>query len=103
VVARGEVWWYEPPDETARPYLVLTRDEGIPLLHQVLAVPATRTIRGIPTEVELDAADGMPVHCALSFDNVRVVRKAHLTRRQTTLSPERLRAACDALTFAAGC
>jgi mRNA-degrading endonuclease toxin of MazEF toxin-antitoxin module len=31
----------------------------IPVLNQVLAVPATRTIRRIPTEVELDSSDGI--------------------------------------------
>jgi mRNA-degrading endonuclease toxin of MazEF toxin-antitoxin module len=103
VVARGEIWWYEPPDEQPRPHLILTRDEGIPLLTQILAVPATRTVRRIPTEVELDGSDGMPVHCALAFDNVRVVRKAYLSRRQTVLSPEKLAAACAALRFATAC
>ena len=47
-----------------RPFLILARDEAIPVLNQVLAVPATRTIRRIPTEVELDSSDGMPAPCA---------------------------------------
>ena len=63
VVARGEVWWHEAPDERRRPYLVLTRDEVIPFLTQLIAVPITRTIRGIPTEVPLDRSDGMAVEC----------------------------------------
>ena len=79
MVARGEVWWHEFPDERRRPYPVLTRDEGIPLLNQVFAAPATRTIRGIPSEVHLDGTDGMPVECVLTLDNLRVVRKNMLT------------------------
>ena len=51
VVNRGEVWWAEHPDAGRRPYLVLTRQAAIPVLNRVLAVPATRTVRGIPTEV----------------------------------------------------
>ena len=78
---RGEVWWYEPPDESPRPYLILVRDEAIEVLNKLVAVPSTRTIRGIPTEVELGPEDGMPGQCALSIDNITVVRKALLTQR----------------------
>ena len=60
VVARGEVWWRESPDQGRRPYLVLTRDPAIPLLKRVIAVPTTRSIRGIPTEVRLGPDDGLP-------------------------------------------
>lgn len=70
MVARGEVWWYESPEAGRRPYLVLTRSEAIPVLRQVLAAPATRTIRGIPTEVGLDRSDGLPEPCVLALDNV---------------------------------
>src|SRR4051812_117401 len=70
VVARGEIWWHEAPDESRRPYLVLTRDAGIPVLNQLLAVPVTRTIRGIPTEVRLDEVDGLPAECVLTLDNL---------------------------------
>ena len=103
MVARGEIWWHEAPEEQRRPYLVLTRDEGIPVLNQLLAVPATRTIRNIPTEVRLDESDGMPVECVLTLDNLRVVRKGLLTTYLTTLSPTRLRAVCEALAFATAC
>jgi mRNA interferase MazF len=103
VVAHGEIWWHEAPDEGRRPYLVLTRDEGIPVLTRLLAVPATRTRRGIPTEVPLDEADGMPAACVLTLDNLRLVRKGHLTGRITALGPAQLRAVCDALAFAIDC
>ena len=49
-------------------------DEGEPderrplLLHEIIVVPATHTIRGIATEVILSADDGMPATCALNFD-----------------------------------
>ncbi len=100
---RGEIWWHEAPAEGRRPYLVLTRQEGIHVLTQLLAMPATRTIRDIPTEVRLDRADGMPLECVLSADNLRVVRKAHLTSHLTTLGPDRLREVCAALAFAVAC
>ena len=103
MVARGEVWWHEHPDEDRRPYLILQRDAVIPLLNQLIAVPGTRTRRGILTEVDLDEADGMPVPCVLTLDNVRLVRPAHLTRRITTLGPERMHQVCRALHVAVDC
>lgn len=103
MVARGEVWWYEHPDAGRRPYLILTRTEAIPVLNQILAVPATRTIRGIPTEVELGVADGMPESCVLSLDNVSTIRKALCTRRITQLNARAMLAVCEALKRAALC
>jgi mRNA interferase MazF len=103
VVARGEIWWYEPPDAKRRPFLVLTRDEAIPVLNQLVAVPATTVIRDIPTEVPLDEADGMPVPCVLSFDNITVVRRALLTERITRLDPGRHGEICRALGMAVAC
>lgn len=103
MVARGEIWWVEHPDAGRRPFLVLTRQSAIPVLHSVLSVPATRTIREIPTEVVLDRADGMPVECALSLDNVTAVPKALFRKRIARLSAERMGEVCRALFLASGC
>jgi mRNA interferase MazF len=103
VVARGEIWWYEHPQAGRRPYLVLTRSEAVPVLEQVLGVPATRTVRGIPTEVRLDEADGLPVPCVLTLDNLSPIRPALCTRRIATLGPDRMREVCDALRAATAC
>ena len=100
---RGEVWWYEQPRHGRRPYLILTRDEAIPVLNQVLAVPATRTVRDIPTEVSLGRADGMPSSCCLTLDNVTVIRPALCVERITRLSAERMREVCAALALATAC
>jgi Growth inhibitor len=103
LVARGEVWWYEHPGAERRLFLILTRDEAIPYLNQVLGVPVTTTIRGIPTEVALDRADGMPTECVLTFDNVAPIRLSLCTERVTTLSDERMDEACKALGRATSC
>jgi mRNA interferase MazF len=103
VVVRGEVWWVEHPEAGRRPFLVLTRQAAIPVLHALLAVPATRTIRRIPTEVVLDAGDGMPDGCALSLDNLTLVPKELFRTRITRLSVERMRDVCRALDVASGC
>jgi mRNA interferase MazF len=102
-VNRGEVWWYEHPAGGRRPVCVLTRQEAIPVLTSLIVVPATRTVRGIPTELALDESDGMPAPCALSLDNLRAVRKGLLTERITRLAPQRLDELCRALAAATGC
>jgi mRNA interferase MazF len=103
VVTRGEVWWVEHPDAGRRPACVLTREAAIGVLNSVLVAPATRTVRGIPTEVTLTRADGMPEECALSFDNLTTVPKSLLTGRITTVPDARIAELCDALCAATGC
>ncbi len=73
------------------------------MLNAVLAVPATRTIREIPTEVVLDTGDGMPEECALSLDNLTLVPKELFRARITRLSVERMSDVCRALALASGC
>jgi mRNA interferase MazF len=102
-VRRGEIWWVDDPLSGRRPFLVLTRDVAIDVLNAVIAVPATRTIRDIGTEVLLDRVDGMAEECVLATDNVTVMPKAHFTERITRLGPERMDQVCAALGVATGC
>ena len=103
MVARGKVCWVEHPDAGRRPFLVLTRQAAIPVLHSLLAVPATRTVREIPTEVVLDQNDGMPQECALALDNLTTVPKELFSARITRLSVDRMRDVCRALSLVSGC
>lgn len=75
----GRIRWYtfRAPDKR-RPVLVLTRDAVIDRLNEIIVVPATRTIRGLTTEVILTPDDGMPVTCALSFDHVSLAQRARI-------------------------
>lgn len=100
---RGEVWWLELPEIGRRPACVVTRQAAIPVLSTVLVVPATRTVRGIASEVPLGREDGMPEECALTADNLTAVPKALLTDRITRLAPARLAALCAAIEVATGC
>jgi mRNA interferase MazF len=100
---RGEVRWYEfqPPDKR-RPVLILTRDSIIPFLNEVTIAPITSTIRGIPSEVDLSTADGMPTECAINLDHLQTVPKSKIGKRITTLSVEKLSEVAPALCFALG-
>ena len=73
---RGEIRWYtfRLPDKR-RPVLILTRNEVIGRLNEIVVVPLTRTIRGLTTEVVLTPDDGMPVMCALNFDHVSLAQR----------------------------
>lgn len=77
---RGEIRWYtfRLPDKR-RPVLILTRDEIIGHLNEIIVVPVTRTIRGLTTEVVLTAEDGMPVTCALNFDHVSLAQRDRIS------------------------
>jgi mRNA interferase MazF len=103
VVARGEVRWLELEDEGRRPVVVLTRDEALPRLRNVVVALVTRTVRGIETEVEIGPADGMPIECAVSLDNLRTVPQAPLTRPITELDATRMSAIGRALAHATAC
>ena len=100
---RGEVWWVERPDAGRRPHLVLTRQTAIPVLHSVLAAPATRTVRGIPTEVPLSRDDGMPEDCVVSLDNATLLPKALFVEPICLLPADRMHEVCAALAIATGC
>jgi mRNA interferase MazF len=100
---RGEVWWYERPDEKRRPVLLLTRSEAIEGLNRLVAVPGTTTIRGIRTEVELGPDDGMPRECVLSLDNTFSAHKGLLTERVTTLGAAKMDEVCKILDVATSC
>ena len=75
-MTRGEIRWYtfRLPDKR-RPVLVLTRNEVIDGLNEIIVVPATRTIRGLTTEVVLTPDDGMPAACALNVDHVSLAQR----------------------------
>jgi mRNA interferase MazF len=100
---RGEVWWGEIEGAGRRPFLIMTRSAAIPVLHNLLAAPVTRTVRNLPTELPLGPDDGMPTQCAASFDNLRVVPKAYLVDRLCALDVTRMVEACGALRAAVDC
>jgi mRNA-degrading endonuclease toxin of MazEF toxin-antitoxin module len=75
-----------------RPYVVLTRDEAIEQLGEVIVVPLT-TVRRLPNEVELDESDGMPQACVTSLDNLSTIAKGQLVERITIVSATEERSA----------
>jgi len=103
-IARGDIRLYQfaPPDKK-RPVLILTRDSAIAYLSTVTVAPITSTIRGVPSEVVLDEADGMKAPCAVNLHNAVTISQNRLGRRVTQLSSLRMREICAALRFSLGC
>ena len=77
---QGEIWWAEAEDKR-RPVLIVTRSEAVPVLQRVVVAPVTRTVRSIPTEIRLDANEGLSEACAASFDNLQPISRSFLTER----------------------
>ena len=100
---RGEIRWYtyRSPDKR-RPVLLLTRVEVIDRLNEIIVVPATRTIRGLNTEVVLTPEDGMSVTCALNFDHVAIAQRSRLGPVLCVLPEQRWPEVREALLIACG-
>ena len=100
---RGEIRWYTfaLPDKR-RPVLILTRDEVIDYLNEIIVVPVTRTIRGLATEVVLTPDDGMPVVSALNFDHIALAQRQRIGTMLCSLPEERWSEVRRALMTACG-
>jgi mRNA interferase MazF len=94
VVARGEIWWGETPEEKGRPFLVVSRDAANDVMQRVLVAPITSRIRSVPSELPIGTAEGLPSPSVASFDNLRPFPKAMLVRRVGALPPERRHLLC---------
>ena len=66
--------------------VVLTRDSAVKYLTTVTVVPITSTIRGVPSEVLLDEADGMESRCVVNLHNAVTVSQQMLGKRLAQLS-----------------
>jgi mRNA interferase MazF len=101
---RGEVWWCELPDIGRRPVVVLSRDAAISRLRRALVAPCTTTIRGLASEVVLEAEeDPIGRRSAVNLDSVESVSIAVLVERLGRLSDRRMREVCAALEIAVDC
>jgi hypothetical protein len=69
-VRQGDLYWYTfAPPAGRRPVIVLTRSSAIGYLHAVVVAPVSTTVRGIPSEVVVDAPDGVTQRSVISLDN----------------------------------
>jgi len=103
-VARGDVRLYQfAPGDKQRPVVVLTRDSAIGYLSTVTVAPISSTIRGVPSEVLLDAEDGMKGRYAVNLHHAVTVSQRRLGKRLARLGAQRMSEVCSALRFCLDC
>ncbi len=88
--------------DKARPALVLTRELLRPHLATVTVAPITSTIRGLSTEVPVDAANGLAGPSVVSCDSIATIPASALGAqigvlldRQEPVLSEAIRVAFD--------
>lgn len=100
---QGEIWLVEHPNRKARPALVITRSEAIPVLNEVIVAPITSTIRDIPTCIPVGAAEGIDHHSVAVFDQLRCIPKSAMATRLGRLADGRRPEICTALAALSDC
>jgi mRNA interferase MazF len=103
VVAQAEIWLMETPNQKRRPVLIVSRDEVIPALNNIVVAPVTSTVRDIPTCIRVGPDEGIDRESVATFDNLAAVPKSVLTRRLGQLGVGGRRQICDALDALANC
>ncbi len=103
MVAQGEIWLLEPSNGKRRPVLVVSRNEAIPVLNNLVVAPVTSTIRLIPTCIAVGRHEGIDHDSVANFDNLASVPKTALTTRLGSLGPARHHQICEALQALADC
>jgi len=102
-VRRGEIWWAElDPPAGKRPVLLLSRNEAYSVRSLVIVAPVTTRIRGIPSEVPLGPADGLPQDCVVNLDTITTIPKDCLRNLLAMLNANKLKEIEAAICFALG-
>jgi len=100
---RGEIRWYtfKPPNKR-RPIVLLTRDDAIDALNEIVAAAVTTSIRDISTQVRLSVDEGVPQPCAINLDHVHLAQRSNIGPLIATLRDERWPEVEHALLVACG-
>ena len=103
MVAQGDLWWLETPNDKRRPVVVVTRNEALSSLNNVVVAPVTSAIRPIPTCLPVGAPEGLDHDSVANFDQLASVPKSLLTVRIGNLSSLGHARLCQALQALADC
>ncbi len=103
MVAQAEIWLMETPNQKRRPVLIVSRDEVIPVLNNVVVAPVTSTRARHPDLHSVGPDEGIDHDSVATFDNLAAVPKSVLTTRLGQLGLGGRRQICDALDALANC
>ena len=93
----------ETPNRKRRPVLIVSRDEVISVVNNVVVAPVTSTIRHIPSCVSVGPDEGLDHESVATFDNLAAVPKSVLTTRLGSLGVDGRLQICGALEAMANC
>lgn len=93
----------ETPNQKRRPVLIVSRDEAVAVLNNVLVAPVTSTIRHIPTCIPVGPDEGIDHDSVVTFDNLAAVPKSVLTIYLGALGVGGRHRICEALDAMADC
>ena len=85
------------------PGFVVSRDEVIQVLNNVVVAPVTSTIRSIPTCIPVGTDEGIDHDSVATFDSLAAVPKSVLTTRLGSLGAGGRLRICRALDAMANC
>jgi mRNA interferase MazF len=83
--------------DKARPVLILTRELVRPHMTTVTIAPITTTVRGLSTEVAVDAANGLEEPSVISCDNITTIPRRALGGQIGALFDNQEQALSDAI------
>ena len=102
-VRRGDIRAYEAGSGNRnRLVVVLARNGAIPFLPAIMVAPVTTVVRGLPSEVALQAELGLEAPAVANLDAVMTVSRARLGGLAGRLSDDKLRQVDAALRVATG-
>ena len=93
----------ETPNQKRRPVLIVSRNEVIPVVNNVIVAPVTSTIRNIPTCIPVGSNEGIAHDSVATFDSLASVPKSVLTTRLGGLGLSGRRQIGEALDAIADC
>lgn len=103
MVAQADIWLMETPNQKRRPVLVVSRDEVIPVLNNVVVAPVTTTVRNIATCIPVGPDEGLDHESVATFDDLAAVPKLVLTTQLGGLGAGGRQRICNALAALANC
>lgn len=86
--------------DKTRPVLVLTREAARAAMTKVTVAPITTTVKGLSSEVPLDARNGLERECVAAVDNVVTIPASLLGRTIGFLRPDQERSLAVAMVLA---
>lgn len=88
-----------PPPVKSRPVVVLSRGEINSVRENIVVALVTRTVRGIPLEVPVGRAEGLPKEGVVSVGDIHTIPRTMMGPVRGSLSLSKMKQVQEALTL----